>query len=1478
MDVRPDERIGDIHARILAEALTSADQGMWFEHLFMAVAKEIPEFQVRDIWRWREWPEREKATGLDGRDIGIDLVAELNDGTIVAVQCKCYSESHKVVKSDIDSFINESSRNAFALRWIVATSDWNTAAENTIRDREPAIRRIDFRNFHDRTIREIAKPAFPRNPKPLQETAIKAVFDGFESQGHDRGTLVMACGTGKTYTSLCISEKLVPDDGLIVFAAPTISLVSQTRSEWLTHTSRPMSALVVCSDNTAGGRGARHEAGPDDLVCPVVSYPDEIAFFLRRKIGVKVVFCTYHSLGRVVEALDRGSDLEFNLAIADEAHRTTGVDRKTDGNLKKVDFQVFHRGDRLRANKRLYMTATPRIYSQTSKSHVKRRTDLDVIDMSDTDIYGPEFHRVKFKDAVNAGELSDYRVIVLGVHESILTPAVRRSLETADTRAKVDDSDLARLYGTALAVNGFVRGRSENEVPDRLRRTIAFASSTARSNWFAETLNTNSQLRAQVTRRLEGDERASTFRAVHLEAKHSALKRSEELRLLNAAPKKNEARMICNVRLFAEGVDVPALDAVSFLDPRTSQIDIVQAVGRVMRKTAGKRFGYIIVPVCVPEGSNLVTLLENRGDDYKHVGQVLRALEAHEGRWGDSIANFVIAEGTIESSQAPTDYDVNGAEPVPLQLAPVEQLGIYTHIAEASGLGKRGKVTADTISSAVANAATRLQDDDRVISKIRDVLDLPDADEKETATVAALLACNACLLHKRLKSEASGLESLDGLDEIGRANNPIERLKSAWAKILKRDYEPVFRPALAVLENLPKTAPSLSAIRILATCSHNLADSLNDLGYDHAGPLYHSILNTAQSDGAYYTNNISALMLAGLAFSPNFIDWSSKEAIKKIKVLDPACGTGTLLMAAVKTIKERGLEAEAFGKDDLANIHKSLVESSVTGLDINFHATQLAASNLTLGAPAIEYDSINIHTLQHGPTPDGQVRLGSLELLPAAIGNDAPDLFKFAKQAQLESNPTDGRFDTEITKLADVHENSEALSNIENFDIVLMNPPFTRNDLRNSKFPEKVKEDMQKRELSIRNHVRICDQAAGETIDANSARTFFTPLAEALIRKQNGTLAKVLPVTACISTSGLAERHYLAERFHIEIILTSHDPKHPNFSENTAIHECLLICRKLSANSSSDPTRFIALNTMPKSSDEVVEWLEAVHIGTPHRFHSEFAWPRDRIAAGDWTPAQYYDGRFSEIAGKLDNNPALSQLGHMAMVEPDCRSIRAVFVNPSQAKSQGAFPILWNHKTSRQQTMNTFPDSLCNPKSGKQNFVENSLWPKASRLLISVRINPQAVRTSAVYFSQAALGQAWIPVSIYPINDHTDATLRAWCAWLNSTPGVIGFMNRRQKKLTYASYSLAQLRSLPCPNTNNTDLQPLVDAFEDFKNIDLRPWPEMNKCPVRSELDEVASVVAQLDPKEVADWRERLVREPTISNKSVFKNEPHTAL
>ena len=444
LDVRPDQPIRVPFERIFEKAKTAVEKGRWFEHLFMAVARDVPDFQVANIWPWREWPERSRLAGLDGRDIGIDLVAKLKGGDLVAIQCKCYDHDHRVAKADVDSFISASDirlreGGVFDLRWVVSTCPWNSNAENAIRNKNPEVRRIDFLDFLDRTIRELGKPDVRREPKPLQEQAIDAVVDGLVDQGNARGKLVMACGTGKTFTSLRAAERLVPDDGRIVFAAPTISLVSQARREWLTHTVRPLSALVVCSDRTAGGKGERHEAGPDDLVCPVLSDPAEVASHLSGDAGVKTVFCTYHSLDVVLKAQADHAAPPFDLAIADEAHRTTGVDDAD----RKVNFQHFHH--RMDAAMRIYMTATERIYKETSKANAKNK-GLNVVDMSDIDTYGPLLHKLKFKDAVAAGELSDYRVIVLGVHESHLTPGIRASLEHADPKAKIDEADLTRLY------------------------------------------------------------------------------------------------------------------------------------------------------------------------------------------------------------------------------------------------------------------------------------------------------------------------------------------------------------------------------------------------------------------------------------------------------------------------------------------------------------------------------------------------------------------------------------------------------------------------------------------------------------------------------------------------------------------------------------------------------------------------------------------------------------------------------------------------------------------------------------------------------------------------------------------------------------------------------------------------------------------------------------------------------------------------
>ena len=1441
LDVRPDQPIRVTFERIFEEAATPAEKGRWFEHLCMAVARDVPDFQVADIWPWREWPDRARLTGLDGRDIGIDLVAKLDSGALVAVQCKCYDRGHRVSKPDVDSFISASDISVggggvFALRWVVSTCPWNSNAENAIRNKNPEVRRIDFLDFLDWTIRELGRPAVRREPKPLQQKAIEAVVDGLVDQGNDRGKLVMACGTGKTFTSLRVAEQLVPDDGRIVFAAPTISLVSQARREWLTHTARPMLALVVCSDRTAGGKGERHEAGPDDLVCPVLSDPAEVASHLSHDSGLKAIFCTYHSLDVVLRAQSDHSAPSFDLAIADEAHRTTGVDMAD----RKVNFQHFHH--RLDASKRIYMTATERIYKQRSKDTAKGK-GLDVVDMLD-DAYGPLLHKLKFKDAVAAGELSDYRVIVLGVHESHLTPGIRASLEHADPRAKIGEADLTRLYGTALAMNGYVRG-GPIEVPPRLPRTLAFASRINRSKWFADTLSSNSTLKGQITRRLRGSERAMDVKAEHLDADSSAIVRSEKLRWLNDATRSNESRMISNVGLFTEGVDVPALDAVSFLDPRKSQVDIVQSVGRVMRKAEGKKFGYIVVPVPLEEGEDVADKLSKRGDDYRAVGQVLRALQSHDERLAETPGSFVSAHQTSppSSGRGGTDeFEGGERRQLELELKPVDAASIYTHVAAASGLGSPGQMTATTIADAVKLAASIFAADGTILESAKDVLELPAASDKEASTVAALLLCNACLLHKRLKSEAQDMAMLAGLDGVARAKDPLERLSAAWKAILDKDYEPVFRPALALLTRLPRDDAAKKAVRVLAERAESLADSLNELGYDHAGPLYHGILGSAESDGAFYTNNVAALMLARLALPADMVDWSDYRTATSLRVLDPACGTGTLLMAALKTIKDRMGAAKVMTPAKVRRAHKKLVEKSIRGLDINYHATQLAASNLTLGAPTVDYEGIHVHTMRHGPKPNEIAKLGSLELLPSAIRGDQINLLEHEKQTVEQTS------NTRRNKLPDV----------ENVDVVLMNPPFTENTKSSAKFGRDGQLAMRAREDKVLDAIRKEDPDAADAITRKTLRTFFTPLADCLLKSDHGTLAKVIPFAACVASTGDNERRFLADRFEVSIVVTSH-AKQLNFSGNTSIHECLLVCRRRPKRDRGK-TLFVALSRMPSNAEQAIEVADAIASGKlPPKWGGSFHWPLNRVEAGDWSACQWLDGSLAEAAHGISKLPTMRPLGELAHVGP--AHVRSDVRNPLDDPSNGPYRVLWTHKTGERTTMSATHEHSVAAKAGRSRQADMA-WQNASRVLLANKIRTNLSHVSAVFLDGPAVGSAWTPVT--PHGEATLSTQRAWCAWFNSTPGLLGFLHRRGRTLTYTDFMPNKLQSMPCPDPSKTDLKKLGKIFTSLRKQQLLPWPDMDKCAVRAALDAAVAEAVGVDHHQVADWRDRLASEPSI--------------
>ena len=269
---------GEVLKRIRNESRDEAEKGRWFENLFMRIARQSPELEIDQIWRWPTWPDREELTGRDGSDIGVDLVARRTTGEWVAIQCKCYDSRRTVAKGDIDKFLGGSQHGLFGHRWIVATCRWGPNAERAIKGANPQISRIDFDDFAHVEIlpEDVARPI--QDPWPLQAEAIDHVVSGLAN--HDRGRLIMACGTGKTFTSLRIAERMVGDGGRVLFAAPSIALVSQARREWLRQTTRSIQCRVICSDPTAGGRNEREDIGLSELECPVTTDPETIAAFL----------------------------------------------------------------------------------------------------------------------------------------------------------------------------------------------------------------------------------------------------------------------------------------------------------------------------------------------------------------------------------------------------------------------------------------------------------------------------------------------------------------------------------------------------------------------------------------------------------------------------------------------------------------------------------------------------------------------------------------------------------------------------------------------------------------------------------------------------------------------------------------------------------------------------------------------------------------------------------------------------------------------------------------------------------------------------------------------------------------------------------------------------------------------------------------------------------------------------------------------
>ena len=380
-------------------------------------------------------------------------------------------------------------------------------------------------------------------------------------------------------------------------------------------------------------------------------------------------------------------------------------------------------------------------------------------------------------------------------------------------------------------------------------------------------------------------------------------------------------------------------------------------------------------------------------------------------------------------------------------------------------------------------------------------------------------------------------------------------------------------------------------------------------------------------------------------------------------------------------------------------------------------------------------------------------------------------------------------------------------------------------------------------------------------------------MVEALVRKQRGTLAKIVPTTALASTSGQAERCLLASRFLIDLVVTSHDPERPNFSENTDFHESLVIYRPPD-RLSNPTTAFIALNRMPRSLGEVAEWVQAATERWPHPCHRIHIWPPERINAGDWSPALYYDGFLVAHNDELETMSELSPASDL-IVTPviDPGPVAAAVHNPLKtppSEDGNDYPVVWRHQADRRRTMRGEVEFHVAPKPGRCRYVESHILPKASCLLVTLAASTSTIRTTAQILPEPCFGSAW---TAFLPNDRIarpDETMRAWCAYLNSTLGVLSYLHRRARKLTHGRYRPAQLHTVPLPDPAKCDLTPLEDAFRDLQDAELLPWPRMFECPVRARLDASAAACLGMNVAQVNWWRYQIANEPTVSNRSAY--------
>jgi predicted helicase len=676
-------------------AKTRTAKGRVFERFCEAFFRTDPYWseQFDEVWSWMDWPGRE-----DRVDTGIDLVAQqAGTGLLVAIQCKFYSPDATLSWGHVSTFAGMLAQPEFAEGMIVSTAGAESSNVHSNLERHP--KRIVFWRVDDFEESRVDWDQFridapgrlalrqPKTLRPHQDKAITEVIAGFGT--HERGQMVMACGTGKTFTSLRLAEQLVGPGGSVLFLVPSINLLSQSVLAWANDAKIPLATFAVCSDAKAGVRTDDEDMSVNDLAFPASTDAEGLVAQVQSRATaghLTAIFATYQSIEVIAKAQASGLT-DFDLIVCDEAHRTTGAFKEAgeQSAFTKIHDEYFVQGRR-----RLYMTATPRIYGDQSKAKAAR-ADVIVASMDDETCFGPVFHELRFGDAVAQGLLTDYKVLVLAVNEDDVSLAFQR--EFADSGNELALDDVARIIGCWHGLSKRGPQFDGDNVP--MRRAVAFSSTIVQSKRFAKAF-------PEIVDQALADRRSPNAVKVetdHVDGKTNVKVRSEAIAWLEEPPGQRVCRVLSNAKCLTEGVDVPALDAVLFLQPRKSVVEVVQAVGRVMRLNEGKEFGYVILPIGIPAGVAPEEALRDH-KRYQVVWQVLQALRSHDERLAAEI-NKIDINGTsskvnvigigLNGGADPADPDgvvtTSAGEQGQLDLPDVGELrdAIYARIVEKVG-------------------------------------------------------------------------------------------------------------------------------------------------------------------------------------------------------------------------------------------------------------------------------------------------------------------------------------------------------------------------------------------------------------------------------------------------------------------------------------------------------------------------------------------------------------------------------------------------------------------------------------------------------------------------------------------------------------------------------------------------------------------------------------------------------------------------